>query len=261
MRKYLIRILNQLNQDFYNQIGTDFSATRNFAWTGWEKFPKYLKQKNNLKILDLACGNGRLIDFLEKNLPNNFSYLGLDNSRTLLEIAKNKFPKYQFNYFDLINNFLINQKIILNTQEKFDLITVFGLTHHLASNQLRKELLRSLKNNLNQNGIIVLSNWQFAKEKERFQKNTINYKKILKNSKINLWQKIKLIFILSQLEKNDFLLDWRQGEKAEQVFRYCHQVDEMEIEQIAKENRLKIITKFSSDGKSGNLNQYFILCR
>ncbi len=259
MRKYLIKAFNQLNQDFYNQISNDFSETRNFAWHGWDELMKQLPKKQNLKVLDIACGNGRFVEFLEKNLgENNFSYLGLDNSAGLLKIAKNKFEKQQFNYFDLVNNYLENQKISLNTKEKFDLITVFGLSHHLASSQLRNELLKSLKNNLSENGVIVISNWQFANEQERFQKNTINWQKIIGNSKINLWQKIKLIFLLINLEKNDYLIDWRKGEKTNQVFRYCHQIDEIEMIKIAKENNLKIINNFFDDGKSSKLNQYFI---
>lgn len=260
MRTHLIKALNQLNQDFYNQISNDFSNTRNFSWTGWDKILEQLPKKENLKVLDIACGNGRLIEFLEKNLGrSNFFYLGLDNSKGLLKIAEDKFPNHLFNYFDLVNNYLENQKIILDTKEKFDLITVFGLTHHLASFDLRNELIRSLKNHLSKNGIIIISNWQFAKEQERFQKNTINWKKIIGNTKINLWQKIKLIFLLSKLEENDYLIDWRKGENANQVFRYCHQIDETEMLKIVKANDLKIIANFFADGNSNRLNQYLIL--
>lgn len=258
MQKGLIKALNQLNRDFYAQISEDFSETRNFSWQGWEKIIKYLPKKQSLQVLDIACGNGRFAEFLSKNLGDKFTYLGLDNSKELLKIAQNKYQKQQFNNFDLVKNYLKNGKIILETQEKFDLIAIFGLSHHLASFALRSELLGSLKNNLSDSGIIAISNWQFAKEQNRFAKNTLNFKKILENQKINLWQKIKLCWLLLNLEKNDFLLDWRKGEKANQVFRYCHQIDEAEMLQIAKENNLRLIDKFFADGKSNILNQYFV---
>ena len=41
----------------------------------------------NLKVLDLGCGTGRLIEFA------NF---GVDVSSNMLEVAKNKFPKKEF---------------------------------------------------------------------------------------------------------------------------------------------------------------------
>ncbi|AKM81603.1 MAG: Menaquinone biosynthesis methyltransferase UbiE [Candidatus Pacebacteria bacterium GW2011_GWF2_38_9] len=259
MQKGLIKALNQLNQDFYAQISEDFSASRNFSWQGWTEIIKYLPKKENLKVLDIACGNGRFVEFLKQNLQSSFSYLGLDNSKSLLKIAQNKFKEQQFEFFDLIKNYLTKEKIVFNTQEKFDLIISFGLSHHLPSAKIRKEFLQSLKSKLNKNGLIVVSNWQFAKEQNRFQKNTLNWQKIIKNPKINLWQKIKLIFLLLNLEKNDFLLDWRKGDKANQVFRYCHHIKEKEMLGLVKKSGLKVIAKLSADGKSQHLNQYFLL--
>jgi SAM-dependent methyltransferase len=259
MKDYLIRAFNQLNQDFYAQISEDFSESRNFFWSGWEKVLEILPKKQGLKVLDIACGNGRFSQFLEKNLNGSFNYLGLDNSKELLEIARNKYKKQQFQYFDLVNNYLENKKIILETKEKFDLIAIFGLSHHLASFKIRKALLQSVKNNLSEKGLIIISNWQFAKEQDRFAKNTLNLKKILQNGKINIWQKIKLFFLSINLERNDFLLDWRKGDKANQVFRYCHQINEEEMTKIAKESDLKIVDSFFADGKSNRLNQYFVL--
>ncbi len=259
MKNYLIKAFNQLNQDFYAQISEDFSDSRNFFWSGWEKILEVSPKKQNLNVLDIACGNGRFSEFLEKNICGDFTYLGLDNSKELLRIAKNKHVKQEFKYFDLVDNYLKNQKIILETKEKFNLITIFGLTHHLASFKLRRSLFESVKSSLSKGGLIIVSNWQFAKEQDRFEKNILNLKKILKNSKINIWQKIKLIFLSINLEKNDFLLDWRKGEKANQVFRYCHQINEEEMIEIAKGSGLKVVDSFFADGKSNRLNQYFVL--
>ena len=259
MRKSLISSLNQLNQNFYQQVSKDFSETRNFSWHGWHKVLKFLPNKKNLKVLDIACGNGRLLEFLEKELGNNFYYLGLDNSTGLLQIAKNEHQKHKFKYFDIVANYLDNKKVELPIDKNFDLIVAFGLTHHLPSFDAKKEFLISLKNNLSKDGIIFISNWQFAKEKSRFEKNSLSLKKIIKNKEINLSKKIELIYLLFSIGKNDYLLDWRRGERANKIFRYCHYINEQEMTRLAKKSGLRIIDSSFADGKSKTLNQYFVM--
>ncbi len=81
--------------------------------------------------------------------------MGLDSSKSLLEIAKNKYKQHNFQHFDLIQKYLNSGKIILPIAEKFGLIVLFGLTHHLPSSTLRQQLFRDLKKYLKQNEIEV----------------------------------------------------------------------------------------------------------
>ncbi len=259
MRKTIIKLLNQLNLDFYRQISVDFSQSRNFSWQGWSKFLQFLPKKQNLQILDIACGNGRFVDFLQQNFNLNFSYLGLDSSGELLEIARKKYPKVKFELVDLVEKLLKNEKQIIDIQKKFDLIVVFGLTHHLASTKLKELLFKNLKMSLSDGGLIIVSNWQFAREKDRFAKNILTWSKIIGNWQIDFGQKIKLIYLWLHLTKNDYLLDWRKGLQAHQAFRYCHQIDEEEMFQLVSASGLRIVDSFFADGKSGKLNQYFLL--
>lgn len=262
MNKKLVKAFNELNSDFYRRISDDFSATRSFSWQGWNQLLPFFKKKVAslpLRILDLGCGNGRLVEFLQVHLRQQFSYLGLDSAMDLLAIAQKKYPEQNFEFFDLVEKYLETGKIILPTADKFDLIFLFGLSHHLPSQQLRAALFGDLKKYLKDDGLIIVSNWQFAAEPERFQKNILTWSKIWQNQKINLWQKVKLFYLLLNLEKNDFLLDWRKGEFAGRVFRYCHFLDEVEMKELAAASELKVVTKFAADGKSGELNQYFVL--
>lgn len=262
MKEKIIGKLNELNRQFYELSSSDFSETRNFSWQGWNQLLPFFKKKVNghdPHILDLGCGNGRLLEFLQIHLGQKFTYLGLDSSESLLEIAKDKYRKHNFQHFDLIQKYLNSGKIILPITEKFDLIVLFGLTHHLPSSTLRQQLFSDLKKYLSKDAFLIVSNWQFAAEPERFLKNTLTLSRIWQNQKIKLLSKLKLFFLWLNLEKDDYILDWRKGQQADMVFRYCHFLAETEMENLSKEAGFRIISTFSADGKSSKLNQYFVL--
>ena len=161
----------------------------------------------------------------------------------------------------MIDHYLANQQITWPVAEKFDLIVVFGLTHHLPSAQLRLQFFQSLAKLLKKDALLVVSNWQFAVDK-RFQKNIISRQKNQLASKINTSPIIKLQKILNKLEKNDYLLDWRQTTQksnGDTSIRYCHYLDEKNSKNLFKKADLKIVDQFFADGKSQQLNQYFVL--
>jgi len=263
-----INKLNKLNKDFYQSVADDFSDSRQFFWQGWQRIPqlleKNIKNKKKIQILDIACGNARFAQFLKaKNI--NFNYLGLDSSAKLLKIAENTIEREKIDgqiiEFDLIANYLENQQINWPLAEQFDLIVVFGLTHHLPSFDLRLIFFQSLKKILNNDGLVIVSNWQFAKD-DRFKKNILNLQKKGKNSKINIFQKIKLKKLLKNLKNNDYLLDWRKKEKnptKKELIRYCHYLDNKASINLFKKADFQILDQFLADGKSHELNHYFVL--
>jgi SAM-dependent methyltransferase len=62
------------------------------------------------KILDLGCGFGDLIPFLEKTLgKDQFEYTGVDINEKLVAVAKERFPGYQFMVKDIIQEPLAEQ--------------------------------------------------------------------------------------------------------------------------------------------------------
>jgi tRNA (uracil-5-)-methyltransferase TRM9 len=268
VQKKIVAKLNQLNKNFYQNVADDFSDSRQYFWQGWQKIPYFLKKNikssKKIQILDIACGNARFAQFLkEQNL--NFHYLGLDNSVKLLKIAQEKIDSGKINgqviNFDLIANYLKNKKINWPVDQKFDLIVAFGLSHHLPSFELRLEFFQSLNNLLADDGLLIISNWQFAND-QRFQKNILNWQKIKKNSKINIFQKIKLKKLLKNLENNDYLLDWRKKEKTstkKELIRYCHYLDNQTSNNLFKKAGFQILDQFLADGKSQQLNNYFVL--
>lgn len=50
------------------------------------------------KILDLGCGFGNLIEYLDNKADGNFTYIGVDISKAHLEIARQKYTKHNVEF-------------------------------------------------------------------------------------------------------------------------------------------------------------------
>jgi len=189
----------KLTNDFYFKHAESFDRSREFYWKIFEDSLNYLK--NGQKILDLGCGNARYFKFLkEKNLQ--IDYLGLDSNQVFINENKVKYPDAKFEQLDLISS-------LKEISQKFDLITVFGVTHHLPSKSFREKWFQELTELSSNRGIIILSFWNFNQDK-----GDQNY--IPKEYKI---------------EKGDFFLGWK-GDYS--VHRFCHFYDEEEIQEVKK---------------------------
>ncbi len=132
----------------YNLIASAFSSKREYLSNDILYFKKYIIPK--FSVLDLGCGNGRLVDILNPKTE----YLGIDNSSKLLKIARQKYPKNQFK----------NQNILkLKLNKKFDIVFSLAVLHHL-SEEYHLEFVRAVKQYLGKNGIIIISVWKLNKK-------------------------------------------------------------------------------------------------
>lgn len=132
-------------KDDYNQIAEGFSETRQIPWKDFECFKAYYR--SNFTVLDLGCGNGRLLTFLEKE--GYKSYLGLDQSAELLKQAKKEHPKAKFFEADMSEALPV---------EKVNAIFAIASFHHLPP----KDQLQALKNwkkVLKPGGFLFMTNW------------------------------------------------------------------------------------------------------
>ncbi|MBU1085847.1 MAG: class I SAM-dependent methyltransferase [Candidatus Beckwithbacteria bacterium] len=232
MDQKTVKALNQLNIDFYEKVHEYFNTSRQFNWAGWGKLLSYLPTQAGLKVLDVGCGNGRFGEFLIKN-DKKIDYVGIDNNQYLLDIAREKLPKAK----------LINQNILkpIHLIKSFDLICLFGVLHHVPGKEIRLQLLKALKKLLKPNGLLVFTNWHFNKFK-RFNSYIVPFEKVgLKKEDV---------------EENDYILDWKKGVTA---YRYCHLMDDNELEEIKRKLKMKLVDKYVADAKSGQGNEYVIL--
>jgi len=240
--------LNQLNRDFYQTIAADFSDSRQYYWQGWDQLIPYfnqLKHKNQqLTVLDLGCGNGRFGKFLIEKVSTNVKYVGIDNSKKLLNIAQEKLSNFtknvQFQELDLIDSIESNKLIANLNDSSPDVITLFGVLHHIPSSKLRIQLIKQLTSLLNPEGLLIFTVWKFTSDEKLT-------KKIANPAVVDLEKK--------DLEKNDYILDWKRGIFA---YRYCHLTDETEVNNIIEKANLKVISQIAADGKSQNLNHYYV---
>jgi len=111
-----------------------------------------LCKKKNLKVVELGCGNGR--DAAEILKFTN-DYLGIDISRSMIEIAKKTTPKARFEVADLES---------FEFEKGIDIIFAFAALLHSKKEDLKKMFLRATKA-LNSNGLFFIS-LKFGKYRE-----------------------------------------------------------------------------------------------
>ena len=145
------RIREKVKHD-YNEIADEFSKTRQFAWKDFEVFLDYYDK--NAKVLDLGCGNGRFLKFLNKH--GFKSYLGVDQSDKLLEIAKRENPGLKFMLGDMSE--------LKDLKGKYDAIFAIASFHHLPRS-LQLKTLKLWRRHLNDDGILFMTNWNLLQRR------------------------------------------------------------------------------------------------
>jgi len=140
-------------QDTYNEIGGYFSASRNYIWPDLKPYLNNVKPRSS--VLDVGCGNGRLL----LGLPQSIKYTGLDFSSKLLDEAGKKFPHHHFIETD------ISKPGIWKHLGKFDNIFCVAVMHHLPDKQSQLYVLKQLKDHLKPQGRLLITVWNLWQRK------------------------------------------------------------------------------------------------
>lgn len=136
----------------YNDFAKTFSNSRkNMKWEEIEYFISFLSWKKDLKILDVWCGNARLLWELKKHQLDISDYLGVDLSSWLLEEAKNNHPENNFQELNMLD---------INTlHNNYNVIFLIASFHHLDNLDNRLSVLRQIHNLLEDWWIVFMTNW------------------------------------------------------------------------------------------------------
>lgn len=206
-KKYADYLLKNTREN-YDKIAEEFSRTRAVVWTDILPLAKYAEPGD--KILDLGCGNGRLLELFQ---DKNIEYIGADNSEKLIVIAREKANNINQK---VRTNFIVADALKLPFPDNyFDKIYSIAVFHHIPSEEYRLEFLREVKRVLKQDGLLILTVWNLWSWK--------NFPKLLFPSRWNnprLVVKYTLLKILgrSKLDFKDAFVPW--GKTCQ---RYIHQ--------------------------------------
>ena len=142
-------------KDTYNEIGKEFSASRTYIWPDLAPFLSQITSRTVLEVLDVGCGNGRLL----LGLPKNVKYTGLDISQTLLAEAAKAHPKHKFLETD------ITKESAWKHLPLFDYIFCVAVLHHLPTLKDQLFVLDQIKKHLKPQGKVLITAWNLWQSK------------------------------------------------------------------------------------------------
>jgi len=233
MQEVTVRRLLDINKQFYQNFGAEFSATRARIQPGTGMIINRLDGHED--ILDLGCGNGALARQLAI-LGHRGSYTGLDFSLPLLAAAGQQADIFPVNFIqaDLTR---ANWDTDLPA-DNYQMVFSFATLHHIPSEQLRLQILTKIARLLKKEGKFIHSNWQFLNSPR------------LRN-RIQPWQEAGLQ--ARDVDRGDYLLDWKRGGHG---LRYVHHFDEEELSRLAEAAGFNVCESFHCDGQGGRLGLY-----
>jgi tRNA (uracil-5-)-methyltransferase TRM9 len=226
--------LIEINREFYSRFGNAFSTTRRRIQPGVRRLLQMLSGDES--ILDLGCGNGEFARELAKHGHRGL-YLGVDFSLSLLRDAETQ-PEGSSAKFVEADLTKLSANRWLMDHGKWKVVTAFAVLHHIPSEEIRLDLLRTVRTLVEEDGKFILSNWQF-----------LNSDKL--KARIKPWEQAAVQ--ASDVDAGDYLLDWRSGGEG---LRYAHHFTESELSALAKATGFEVIETFHSDGESGDLGLY-----
>ncbi|MFA6307015.1 MAG: class I SAM-dependent methyltransferase [Patescibacteria group bacterium] len=236
MDKQTQKNLLELVKRNYEEIAEDFDITRKKPlWPELVKLAGMVKDGD--KILDVGCGNGRLLQaFVNKRIE----YLGVDNSERLIEAArKNMDFRLSTGQASLCGNdkeemaarndkYAVVDILELDKlpENNFDYVFCVAVLHHLPGNDLRVRALEQMKGKLKPGGKIIITVWNLWNQK-KFRR------LILKYGLLKLAGRHKMDF-------GDILFNWKNN-KGEQIGRrYYHAFTKNQLKKLALAAGLKI---------------------
>lgn len=221
-RRVLMSDIIKSVQQFYNEAGEYFSKTRQKRYGGddatWPEMRPYLAElKKDDRVLDLGCGNGRLLTGIKAEVE----YLGVDFSETLIEEARKLHPQEKFVLGDITSS-----ETWKKINGKYDAIFCVATLHHLPERKQHLYVIRQAKKHLKRSGVLYISVW-------------------------NLWNKRYWVYHLRSVGMKLRNWRWLRVPFAGKWERFCFAYDKRYLSRLVKDAGLEIEELYYSDGKGG----------
>lgn len=203
----------------YQAVAEDFNVTRKKEiWPEIKNLSSKIKDGD--KILDVGCGNGRLLETLA---DRKIEYLGIDQSPNLIDLAKKNYPDYNFRVSDLLDLGQIEEY-------GFDWVFCLAVFHHLPSNKLRIQALKQLRNKVNTQGRVIISTWNlWGQPKYRALIWKFFFLKLIKKHKMKF---------------GDVLFSWKNSQQQIVSQRYYHAFSVFQLKRLARQAGFKIVSLY-----------------
>lgn len=152
----------------YDAYASTFSNSRkDLKWPELDAIIWDMRQCGYTNVLDVGCGNGRLVEQLrvkseEWRIKN---YLGIDNSAGMIAEARKLHPDYQFEVCPMES--LWTSEYLKS--EFYDAIVFLASFHHLETREARVQVLSEIKKYLAPGWAIYMTNWNL-RDQPRYQK-------------------------------------------------------------------------------------------
>ena len=185
----------------YDAISHHFSKTRYAAGSWLASLTKTVSKNDS--VLDIGCGNGRLLDAL----PEEVEYTGIDVSEQLIGEARKKYSKHalDFKAFDGMH--------IPFPDRSFSAVYMLAAFHHIPK-PLQQPFMNECYRVLSDHGRLVLTAW-------------------------HLWRQPFLGYLLhsfrdkNKLDFFDIYVPWKNQQK-QLGKRYFHMLRKRELTRLAK---------------------------
>ena len=241
MHEEITERLLALNRAFYATFARPFAASRPTSDPALVCILPHIPQRAS--VLDVGCGNGRLALLLDRERPGA-TYLGVDAVPELVELARAQ--------ADQLTTIAAEFCVADVTRPgwggglpgaPFDCAIALAVLHHIPGFHLRARVLREIAGLLKPDGCMIISTWQFLGS-ARMRRKIVD------------WTEVSIAE--ESLEPGDYLLDWKREGRG---LRYCHLVDEAEVERLAAESGFCLRETFRAGGREGDLSLFAVFDR
>jgi SAM-dependent methyltransferase len=228
-----------LNREFYATFADQFAGSRTLSDPALTSILPHIPVQ--AKVLDVGCGNGRLALLLDRERPGA-TYVGVDAVPELIAVARSQVAELDnlspvFHVIDIVQP---DWSLAIDTLS-IDTVVCLAVLHHIPGFDLRLQVVGEMGRLLAPGGCVLLSVWQFL-DNERMRRKVVDW------SEADIPEEV--------LEPGDYLLDWKRGGRG---LRYCHLVDEAEVERLAGASGLRVCETFRAGGREGDLSLFVVL--